>query len=53
MEENAYTITVYDVDYARRDTSFVDKAGKFKCSQGRDLRRLMNDQKLKIISTIP
>lgn len=36
------TITVYDVDDTRRETSFVDKICEFECSQGRDLRRLAN-----------
>ena len=39
-EGNAYTITVYYVDDTRRETSFVDKACEFQCSEGRDLRRL-------------
>jgi len=44
-EENDDTITGYDVNDTRRETGFVDKVCKFECSQGRDLRRLINYRK--------
>ena len=52
-EGNAYTIAVYDVDDTRRETSFIDKACEFECSQGRDLRRLANHQRWISTKMIP